>query len=73
MQIVGLNISVKSVKETTEIPKNEKSNKKTIRVKVNDQDCDLCKGEDMFIAGTKNLIPCPNCKRNTNKFNKILI
>ncbi|MYL45081.1 hypothetical protein GLV94_05450 [Virgibacillus halodenitrificans] len=36
-------------------------------------ECATCKNEDMFIAGTKNLIPCPDCKRNASKFKRIAL
>lgn len=56
--------------------KNEKQpdpiQRKTAIKKSVNKKCHLCNGEDMFIAGTKNLIPCPECKRNANKFKKMI-
>ena len=34
--------------------------------------CKTCNNEDIFIKGTKNLIPCPECKRNAGKFKNVL-
>jgi len=47
--------------------------KNKIKLTADKSKCDLCNGEDMFIAGTKNLIPCPECKRNGNKFKKLTL
>lgn len=41
--------------------------------KAPSSNCDLCSGEDMFIKGTKSLIPCPKCNRNKNKFRSNLL
>jgi rubrerythrin len=29
--------------------------------------CEFCGGEDIFIQGTKAIMPCPTCKRNSDK------
>jgi hypothetical protein len=29
--------------------------------------CEFCNDEDIFIAGTKSIMPCPKCKRNAKK------
>lgn len=47
--------------------------KKKTKVTAAKNKCNLCNGEDMFISGTKELIPCPECKRNKNKFKTLTI
>jgi hypothetical protein len=38
-------------------------------VKTSADACDFCNNEDIFIAGTKSVMPCPKCKRNSRKNN----
>lgn len=34
--------------------------------------CKTCNDENMYIKGTKHLIPCPKCKRNEKKFKGVV-
>lgn len=52
-------VTMKKTKES--IPVDGDNNKK----------CNTCEDEDMYLKGTKHLIPCPKCKRNANKFKKL--
>ena len=55
-------------KQKTPVVKMQPKKKKAPAMKLDS--CETCNNEDMFIAGTKHLIACPKCKRNSNKFNK---
>ena len=68
IKILGYNIYIGRNEKTSNVIKMEKKEKSPTTIKVENKKCETCNGEDMFIKGTKHLIPCPKCKRNANKF-----
>lgn len=34
---------------------------------VKSEVCETCGGEDMYFSGTKHILPCPKCKKNSRK------
>jgi hypothetical protein len=38
---------------------------------ISNNSCEFCNDEDIYIAGTKDIMPCPKCKKNTKK--KVLL
>ncbi|WP_096269423.1 hypothetical protein [Paucisalibacillus globulus] len=68
-KILGLKVTIGKPKKAPVVDIAKKK-KKVTSVKSK---CVTCNDEDMFIAGTNNLIPCPKCKRNSDKFKKNLV
>jgi hypothetical protein len=70
LKIVGYNVYIgkEKIEEDPKVIKMEKKEKDPAAAKVENEKCKTCNNEDMYIKGTKNLIPCPKCKRNSNKF-----
>lgn len=62
-----INIKDKKVKKETMTKKVTKQNTEQ-KQKMKLDKCYMCGNEDMYISGTKHLIACPECKRNSKKF-----
>lgn len=69
LNVLGYEIRINKNKESSV---REIKEKKQPISEVKTNKCELCNGEDMFIKGTKNLIPCPECKKNQDKFKGVL-
>jgi len=70
-KILGLPVVIGHVQKESTTQKKQPQKKNNVKeLKV--PKCATCNDEDMFMKGTKNLIPCPECKRNANKFKKVL-
>lgn len=67
-KILGYNIYIGRNTKSSNVVKMEKKEKASVTIEVDNEKCKTCNNEDMFIKGTKHLIPCPKCKRNANKF-----
>ncbi len=71
-KVCGLTVSInkQEEKEETVVDIKDKKTQKPSPVPQNKNkgQCEVCEGENMYIAGTKNLIPCPECGRNKEKF-----
>lgn len=75
IKLFGYNLQIgKSQKaDIVQIDKKQQSKtKKAPAMSLDKNKCSTCNNEDMYIAGTKSLIPCPKCKKNVNKFKKAL-
>jgi hypothetical protein len=46
-------------------PKVHKKQPKVVALPV--KVCEFCGGQDIYLQGTKSVMPCPKCKRNANK------
>lgn len=68
LKIFDFQINIGRNKKTSNVVKMEKKEKAPAKIKVENKKCETCNNEDMYIKGTKNLIPCPKCKRNSEKF-----
>jgi len=70
--VCGLTVSInkEEEKENSVVDIKDKKTEKPSPApkKKNQGQCEVCEGENMYIAGTKNLIPCPGCGRNKEKF-----
>jgi len=66
IKMLGYHIYVGRNRKTSNVVKLENKEKEPAKIKV--AKCETCNNEDMFIKGTKHLVPCPECKRNAKKF-----
>jgi len=74
IKILGYNLYIgRESFKPSNVVKIDKKEKVAAKPKVDDDKCETCNDEDMYIKGTKNLIACPGCKRNADKFKKITI
>lgn len=70
LKILGYDLYIGKGKKADIVPIKNNKKKKATAMNLDKNKCSTCNDEDMFIAGTKSLIACPECKRNSNKFNK---
>lgn len=68
-KVCGLTVSIIKQEEIEDTVVDMKTQKPSpVPQSKNEGQCEVCKGENMYIAGTKNLIPCPECGNNKEKF-----
>jgi len=65
VRLFGYEISINKTRKAEVVNMDEK---KSVDPKSTENKCEVCNDEDMFVAGTKNLIPCPECNRNRSRF-----